>query len=155
MLNEIGIAGPPAHFRSRRLVTFCFFLFIAGSAYVTAGYIIAGDLKGLALAGVVLAGGAIVVAIFRNWRNGLCLFLTWLLFEDLARKFLGNNMAIYFAKDVIVGVIYLAFFIAHRQRQDKSIEFRPPFLVALLALIWFGAMQVFNPASTSFAFGIM
>src|SRR6266849_5079752 len=153
---KLELQALPAHFRSRRLVTFCFFLFIAGAAYVTAGYIIAGDLKGLALAGVVFAGGAIVVAIFRNWRNGLCLFLAWLLFEDLARKFLGNNMAIYFAKDVIVGVIYLAFFVAHRRKDNKNIgRFRPPFHFAVLLMIWFGVMQVFNPASTSLAFGIL
>jgi hypothetical protein len=35
------------------------------------------------------------------------------------------------------------------------VTFRPPFLAALLALIWFGTMQMFNPASTSIFFGVM
>ena len=38
----------------------------------------------------------------RDWRNGFYVFLVWLLFEDLVRKFLGNNLAIYFGKDVLV-----------------------------------------------------
>src|SRR5207253_8770071 len=33
--------------------------------------------------------------------------------------------------------------------------FRPPFLVPLLILVWFGALQVFNPASTSIWYGLM
>ena len=146
----------PEQFRRRRFVAFCYFLFAVAAAYLVASYIIADDLKGLALVGMVSAGGAIAIAILNNWRNGLYFFLAWLLFEDLARKFLGNNMAIYFAKDVIAGVVYLAFFIAQRQRPNTNIEpFRPPFRIAILAIIWFGVIQVFNPASTSFAFGLM
>ena len=36
--------------------------------------------------GMVVVGGAIVVAILNNWRTGVYLFLSWLLFEDFARK---------------------------------------------------------------------
>ena len=32
---------------------------------------------------------------------------------------------------------------------------RPPFLMPLLILIWFGSMQVFNPASTHIMYGLM
>src|SRR5437899_6647772 len=42
-----------------------------------------------------------IFGILNNWRHGVYLFLAWLLFEDFARKFLGNNMAIYFAKDFL------------------------------------------------------
>jgi hypothetical protein len=79
--------------------------------------------------------------------------LTWLLFEDFARKYLGNNMAIYFAKDVLAAVVYLSFFLAYRRKQVTS--FRPPFLVPVLLFVWFGVMQVFNPASTHLMYGVM
>lgn len=79
--------------------------------------------------------------------------MSWLLFEDFVRKFLGNNMAIYFGKDLLVLVVYISFFMAVR-RKEVTI-FRPPFLVPLLMFIWFGAMQVFNPASTSLGYGLM
>jgi len=145
----------PGQFR-RWLVAACLVLFIPGAAYVVAGYIMADDLKGLALVGIVVLGGVIVVAIFNNWRNGLYFFLAWLLFEDFARKFLGNNMAVYFAKDIIVAVIYLAFFTAYRKRRKEEIKpFRFPFRVALFVFVWFGIIQIFNPASAHIAFGIL
>ena len=35
------------------------------------------------------------------------------------------------------------------------IIFRPPFLVPLLIFIWFGVIQIFNPASTHIMYGLM
>jgi hypothetical protein len=147
--------SPSGPFRRSALLTFGFFVFALFAAYEVSDYVINGDFKGLALIGMVFVGAAFVVAMLNNWRNGLYFFLAWLLFEDFARKFLGNNMAIYFAKDLLAIVVYLAFFVAYR-RKDKDLQnFRPPFRVALLVLIWFGVMQVFNPASTSIFFGIL
>jgi hypothetical protein len=82
-------------------------------------------------------------------------FSPWLLFEDFARKFLGNNMAIYFAKDFLLAVVYLSFFVAYRRKAKDVCTFRPPFLIALLLFAWFGVMQIFNPASTSIFFGLL
>src|ERR1700736_6837477 len=147
--------SPSGPFRRGTLLTFAFFVFALVAAYEVSEYVISGDFKGLAVIGMVFVGGVFVVAMLNNWRNGLYFFLAWLLFEDFARKFLGNNMAIYFAKDFLVGVVYLSFFVAYR-RKDKDIQnFRPPFRAALLVLIWFGVMQVFNPASTSIFYGLL
>src|SRR2546427_1000023 len=143
----------PFQFRRSPLFILGFLVFFVVAAYKTAGYVIAGDMTGLAFVALAFAGSAIVVAILNNWRKGLYFFLTWLLFEDFARKYLGNNMAIYFAKDVLAGVVYLSFFLAYRRKQVTS--FRPPFLVPVLLFVWFGVMQVFNPASTNLAYGIL
>jgi len=62
-------------------------------------------------------------------------------------------MAIYFAKDFLFLVVLISFFAAFR-RKEVTI-FRPPFLVPLLIFIWFGGMQIFNPASTSIWYGLM
>ena len=132
-------------------------LFLVGLllAYKVSGYILADDTNGLIFVGLAFAGGALVVAILNDWTKGVYLSLGWLLFEDLARKFLGNNMALYFAKDVLLATVYLSFFVSYR-RKDKPIEaFRPPFLIPLLALVWLGVAQVFNPASTHIVFGLM
>ena len=107
----------------------------------------------MAYAGMALVGSAIVIGILNNWRNGVYFFLSWLLFEDFARKFLGNNMAIYFAKDFLALVVYISFLAAYRRKEVTS--FRPPFLVPVLVFIWFGVLQVFNPASTSIWYGLM
>src|SRR5580698_11448729 len=140
-------------FGRRPLLAFGTLVVGAFAAYEAAQYVIKGDMTGLAYAAMCLVGGVIVVAILNNWRNGVYFFLAWLLFEDFARKFLGNNMAIYFAKDLLFLVVLISFFVAFR-RKEVTI-FRPPFLMPLLIFIWFGGMQVFNPASTSIWYGLM
>src|SRR5713101_8483028 len=141
------------NFRRRPLVALGFLIFFVVAAVKAANYVIAGDMTGLALVAMASVGCALVVAMLNNWRNGLYFFLTWLLFEDFARKYLGNNMAIYFAKDVLVAVVYLSFFLAYRRKEVTS--FRPPFLVPVLLFVWFGVMQVFNPASTNLIYGVL
>ena len=125
----------------------------AFAAYEAAQFVINDDMRGLAYAAMCVGGGVIVVAILNNWRNGVYFFLSWLLFEDFVRKFLGNNMAIYFIKDFLVLVVYISFFAAYRRKEVKF--FRPPFLMPLMIFIWFGALQIFNPASTSIWYGLM
>src|ERR1700674_1337834 len=141
------------HFRKGPLLTIGTLVVGALAAYLAAEYVISGDFTGMAYAGMALVGSAIVIGILNNWRNGAYFFLTWLLFEDFARKFLGNNMAIYFAKDFLALVVFISFLAAYRRKEVTS--FRPPFLVPLLIFIWFGVMQIFNPASTSIWYGLM
>src|SRR5438034_11147083 len=44
---------------------------------------------------------ALPISIFKNWRLGLYSFVAWIAVEDLIRKYLGNNMIVYFAKDFL------------------------------------------------------
>jgi hypothetical protein len=125
----------------------------AFAAYEAAQYVIRDDLTGLAYVGMLAVAGAIVIGILNNWRNGVYFFLSWLLFEDFARKFLGNNMAIYFAKDFLALVVFISYLAAMRRKEVTS--FRPPFLGAVLIFVWFGVLQIFNPASTSIWYGLM
>jgi hypothetical protein len=125
----------------------------AFAARECADLVLSDDYRGMAYAVLICAGAAIVVGVLNNWRNGVYLFLAWLLFEDFARKFLGNNMAIYFAKDFLVLMVYISFFVDYRRHKVKL--FRFPFRVPLMLLIWFGMMQIFNPASTSIFYGLM
>ena len=145
----------PLSLRRGPLFAVGFFVFAMFAAYQLAGYIINNDVNSLAFASMAVVGGAIVVAILNNWRNGVYFFLAWLLFEDLARKFLGNNMAIYFAKDFLVAIVYMSFFIAYRRKEKGLQLLRPPFFLALAVFVWFGVLQVFNPGSTSIFFGIL
>jgi hypothetical protein len=140
-------------FRRRPLIGVGLLVLGAFAAYELAQYVINDDMRGLAYAGLCFAGGVVVVAILNNWRNGIYFFLSWLLFEDFARKFLGNNMAIYFAKDFLLLVVLISFLAAVRRKESTS--FRPPFLMPLFIFIWFGALQIFNPASTHIMYGLM
>ena len=82
------------HLRNQRLYTLAFFLLAFAAACVVAGWIIADAAENLLWAGLALAAGAIFLSILNNWRSGFYFFLIWLLFEDLVRKYMGNNMAI-------------------------------------------------------------
>jgi len=122
-------------------------------AYECAEIIIEDNLLDLYYFGLVVLGIFGFLAIFKNWRLGLYGFVAWVAVEDLIRKYLGNNMLIYFAKDFIVVALYLSFFFARRSTNSKL--YRPPFLAILLVFFWYCVLQVFNPASTSFFYGVM
>jgi hypothetical protein len=150
---RIASALSSGQFRKGPLLTIGTIVVGALAAYQAAEYVIRDDFTGMAYAGMALVGGAMVIGILNNWRNGVYFFLSWLLFEDFARKFLGNNMAIYFAKDFLALVVYISFLAALRRKE--VISFRPPFLGPVLILVWFGVLQIFNPASTSIWYGLM
>jgi hypothetical protein len=123
-------------------------------AYIFSQLILAGDWKMLLLFVLGFAVVAFAIKILNNWRQGLFIFFGWLFFEDFARKYLGNNMAIYFAKDFLVVLVYVSFFAARRRSKDVAI-FKPPFLVPLLVMVWFAVGQVFNPGSNSVFYGFL
>jgi hypothetical protein len=130
-----------------------FLVFVGVVAWRISKYILVGDTNALVFSGLAFAIGAIVIAMLNDWRTGLYFFLIWLMFEDFVRKYLGNNMAIYFGKDLLAAVVYVSFFVAYRRKEVRT--FRPPFLMPLLLFAWFGMMQVFNPAAASLVYGVL
>lgn len=128
-------------------------LAILGLTWETCAWISAGDDHMLILLGLLCAVLAIMVYILKDWRSGFYLFFGWLLVEDLARKYLGNNMAIYFAKDALVGVTYVSCLIAKRRRQFDS--FVPPFWLPLTLFFWLALIQVFNIWAPSLLYGAL
>src|SRR5215467_1126405 len=143
-------------FRSSRNPLIVFGLIVLGAfcAYQTAEAIVASNLATLAYPLMFFAGVAVVIAILGDWRRGLYIFISWILVEDLVRKYLGNNMGIYFAKDVLVLILYLSFF-SRASLARRGGKFRMPFRIALLLFFWLALLQVFNPASSSIFYGIL
>ena len=90
------------------LVTIAVAVVVIFAAYKAAESILADDISTLAFVAIIFVGGAVTVAILNDWRRGLYLLFAWILFEDFVRKYLGNNMAIYFAKDGLAIVLFLA-----------------------------------------------
>jgi len=80
--------------------------------------------------------------LLRNWRVGVGVFLVWLVCEDLFRKLAGNDLRIYFAKDVIFFVVLVGLLLdrdARRWWSEATGETR----YALYALIgWAVIMSV-------------
>lgn len=134
-------------------VFFGFLLLIVFSVHFAVSRTLANDFMELLAALAAIVGGILILAVLRNWRFGLYAGLGWLLFEDLVRKYLGNNMLIYFAKDVLLAAVYLSFFLAWRRKSVRVL--RPPFLFPLLFFFWLALVQVFNPAATTIAYGLL
>jgi len=139
--------------RSQTLISVALFLFSILAAWQAAQWISTGQTKMLMFAGMGFVLCAIALTILKSWRMGFYLFIVWLLFEDLIRKYLGNNMLIYFAKDVLAGLTYISLFVAIRRGRAKS--FHPAFLFPLALFFWLAVLQVFNPNSPSVLYGIL
>jgi hypothetical protein len=125
-----------------------FFLLI----WYVSGWVIEGATFYLMMLLVAAVGFVVMNTILADWRKGIFLFLFWLVFEDLIRKYAGNGIYIFFAKDFIIGFTYFAMFIAYRRK--KLLTFKPPFLFWLGIFFWLSAAQVFNPNSPSIFYGI-
>src|SRR6266853_1764225 len=128
-------------------------LVVLGLIWELATWIIAGSSQTLIMFGLGIVVVAIVVHIMNDWRAGVLVFLVWLLFEDLARKYLGNSMTVYFAKDLLVGVAYGSYYVARRKRLVDV--FKAPFLLPLGVFFWFAVIQVFNTWSPNILYGLL
>jgi hypothetical protein len=122
-------------------------------AYEIGGKIAADDLRSIEFYALIFTGCVVAVATLRNWRHGFYLFLVWLLFEDLMRKYMGNGLALFFGKDILVGITYISLVVAIRKGQEKA--FRPPFLLFLSFFVWLGVLQIFNQNSPSIFYGFL
>lgn len=139
--------------RNQALIGFALFAAGIWGAYQVGGKIVAGDLNAIVFAALGFSACVVGFTILRNWRAGFYLFLVWLLFEDLARKYLGNNLALFFGKDVLAMLVYIALFVEIRRGREKT--FRPPFLLPLAIFIWLGAVQIFNQNSPHILYGLL
>jgi hypothetical protein len=149
-LNQVTDSFDSFHSSGRNLLSV---VLTALAAYACAHFIVGDDLSTLYYAGLIVLGIVSLVVILKDWRIGVYFFIAWIAVEDLIRKYLGNNMIIYFAKDCLVVVLYLSFFIARRSTLTKL--YRPPFLIPFLVFFWYCVLQAFNPASTSIFYGLM
>lgn len=118
-----------------------------------AAWIIAGSDTKLIMFGLSLVVVALVVHTLNDWRSGVLVFLVWLLFEDLARKYLGNSMTVYFAKDFLVAIAYISFYFAKRRGEVDL--FKAPFLVPLGIFFGLALVQVFNTFSPNIMYGLL
>lgn len=130
-------------------------VFIVGLllAYEIGGKIAAGDLQTVEFTALGFAGCGAALAILRDWRMGFYCFFVWLLFEDLARKYLNNGLALFFGKDILAFLTYVSLYAAIRKGREKT--FRPPFLLPLAIFVWLGVIQIFNSNSPSILYGLL
>lgn len=130
-------------------------LFIVGSllAWQVGKKIVANDMRSVIYAAMGFAACVVAVVILRNWRTGFYFFLFWLMFEDLFRKYMGNGLALFFGKDLLLTLTYLSFYVSLRKRRENIL--RPPFLFFLSLFFWLGVLQMFNQNSPSIWYGLL
>ncbi|MGA9883786.1 MAG: hypothetical protein WBQ34_08715 [Candidatus Acidiferrales bacterium] len=107
----------------------------------------------LEFAALGAAGCGIAITILRNWRVGFYFFFIWMLVEDLFRKYMGNGVLLFFGKDVLLGLVYLALYVAIRRGKEKRL--RAPFLLFLSLFFWLAVLEVFNQNSPSVLYGLL
>jgi hypothetical protein len=140
-------------FRNQALIGASLFVVGVWLAYEAGGKILAGDTQTLLLAAMGLAGCGIALRMLRSWRAGFYMFFCWLMVEDLPRKYMGNNLALFFGKDILLALVYVALFREIRRGKEKA--FRPPFLLFLSLFFWLAVLQVFNPNSPHVLYGLL
>jgi len=108
-------------------------------------WIAVGNLRLLVLVFSFGAVFAFVLLTLRNWQAGIIIFFIWIALEDLVRKYIGNQMILYAAKDVVILTAYVSYFIPRPLRQRECEMFRNPLKIVLL--LWFGwaLVEIFNP----------
>ncbi len=139
--------------RNQALIGLSLFVLGLWLAWEVSGKIVADDTQFLLYSVLLFAACLVVATVLRNWRLGFYIFFFWMLFEDLVRKYMGNNLELFFGKDVLVAFVYIAIFIEIRRGRVKT--FRPPFLLFFSLFFWLGAVQVFNQNSPSILYGLL
>ncbi len=148
MPNFNSIAIDSRLFRTVAMIFGLFFL-----TWTVSGWVITNNTTYMALSVMGILGIAMTMAILKDWRRGLFIFLCWLVLEDMIRKYLGNSLIIFFAKDVIIGITYGSMMLA--KRKNQLLTFKPPFIFWLAIFFWFAVVQIFNPHSPSIFFGLL
>ncbi len=115
--------------------------------------IVAGNVRALEFAALGVAACGAAVIILRNWRAGFYSFLIWMLAEDFVRKYMGNGTLLFFGKDILLGLVYVALYLEIRRGKEKW--FRAPFLLFLSLFFWLAVLQMFNEYSPNILYGLL
>ena len=150
--------------RPRQIRGLLLFLGLAGTVWILTNWILTGSAElfrkdgtqkthlGAAVS-IAITLAIIALAALNNWRVGVLLFIPWLLFEDLSRKYLGNGFILFFGKDVLAGITYVSLWRA--KRRGEVAWFRPSFLTPLALFFCLALIQVFNTWTPSVLYGFL
>jgi len=139
--------------RNQALIGLIVFAAAIWLAWESGQKILAGDTRSLELAALGLGACGVAIVILRNWRLGFYCFFSWMLVEDLVRKYMGNGTALFFGKDILLALVYVALYLEIRRGREKL--FRPPFLLFLSLFFWLAVLEIFNPYSPSILYGLL
>jgi hypothetical protein len=138
---------------NRKLEALAWLTGIPVLGWFVGNWLLQGDLRSQGTDALLVAGIVLALVILSRWRLGLYLFLVWVVFEDFARKYLANGIYTFFGKDILLAVVYLAFFLRRGPRAEKL--FRPRFWLPLVAFLVWATMEAFNFRTPSPIYGLL
>lgn len=141
-LRTIVIRGDP-----RRIGTVAAAL-LAWVAGATAAH----ELAGRPVFVLATLGGALLVSLLLDWRVLLASSIFLVLVEALPRRYLVNDVALFFVKDMALAVAY-AKYVIERRRAGRPLLPRTPLLPAIGALAALVVLEVANPYLPALAVG--
>jgi hypothetical protein len=139
--------------RSRRVLGLLLLVGLAGTVWILTSWIVTESTELLITGSMAITLAIIALAALNNWRVGVLLFIPWLLFEDLARKYLGNGFILFFGKDVLAAITYLS--LLRAKRRGEVPWFRSSFLTPLALFFCLALIQVFNTWTPSVLYGFL
>jgi hypothetical protein len=139
--------------RAKLVVGFVSIAGLMAIIWALTNWIVNGSLGTLIMGAMAMALITTIAVTLNNWRFGVLLFICWLLFEDLARKYLGNGLILFFGKDVLLAITYVSLWRA--KRRGEVPWFRPPFILPLTLFFLLAFIQVFNTWTPSVLYGFL
>ena len=128
---------------NQQLIAVGFIVAAVAGAVLLGASIVNEDYRDLALTLALGVEGFCTILILRDWRVGVVLFFLWAVFEDLLRKFLGNEIWVYATKDLIIVAAYASFVLALAQGREKAMK--NPLRIPLLLFVAWVAIETLNP----------
>lgn len=98
--------------------------------------------------GLILGCAFFLVAI-RNWTTSIYILFIWLVLEDSIRKYTGNSLVLYFAKDTMLLLIYLSYFLTRSANHEQLINWKSPVVAAVAPLAILGILSSVYSANTN------
>jgi hypothetical protein len=147
--------GQTVGIRNTLRPTYVWVAFAAAALAVLSGSILAGAGHPGAFAPAIITA-AFVLSLALPWRASLLAVPLLLLVEGLARRYLVNQVELFFVKDVVLAVAY-AKYIVERRRAGLSLVPRSPVtwpLAAFAAIVVAGAFNPTLPSPIIGLFGI-
>lgn len=91
--------------------------------------------------------------LLRDISVSLCIFAAWVLLEDLVRKYSGNDIRLFFVKDLILAGVYFSFYRGKRWQRYVLVAFREG-KFETLAVLAVGTVGIAVAAVTNAAVGV-
>lgn len=108
----------------------------------------------LLITGIIISVILLFVCVFK-WRLGLAIIFVWMCLDAGIRRFIVDNVAIYFIKDILLLFVYLGFYIEIKKLKRSKIIFPNRLNLLFLFLVVLSFIHLFNPALPKLTVGLI